>query len=171
VVKVAAGILVIGVAIVLGFGLHHDNPLSRDVVVDSLWVKKSDRIMVAYSKGRAVKTYDVALGEAPVGDKVMEGDRRTPEGHYRIFAKTTESRFHMNLGVSYPDSSDRAQAQAQGYQPGGDIKIHGLHNALWFLGRYHRLTDWTAGCIAVTNDEIEELYHAVPVGTPITIEP
>jgi hypothetical protein len=99
-VKLIAVILVVGIGVALGIGLRHPDPLPRNVVIDSLWVQKSGRVMIAYSHGRAVKKYDIALGEAPVGDKVKEGDARTPEGHYTIFAKTTESRFHMNLGVS-----------------------------------------------------------------------
>lgn len=153
----------------ISYGLRHEHPLPAGVAIDSLHIWKQQRKMVAFSAGKPVKTYNIALGSNPEGHKEVEGDGRTPEGTYVISSKSTESRFHMNLGVSYPDQSDVSNARQRGLEPGGDIKVHGLRTFLGFVGRYHTLVDWTAGCVAVTNAEIEELHRAVPVGTRIVI--
>jgi murein L,D-transpeptidase YafK len=105
------------------------------------------------------------------GAKVREGDNRTPEGRYIIDSRNAQSTFHRALHVSYPSAADRARACAEGYKPGGDIMIHGMRNGFGWLGRAHRLFDWTRGCIAVTNDEIDEIWRVVPDGTPIKIQP
>lgn len=118
-----------------------------------------------------MKTYRISLGKKPVGDKQFEGDNKTPEGLYTINDKNPHSGYHRNLGVSYPNASDRRKAAQLGKPVGGSIKIHGLPNKVPFLGRLHLLYDWTAGCMAVTNEEIEELYNAVAIGTPIEIKP
>jgi murein L,D-transpeptidase YafK len=110
------------------------------------------------------------LGFNPEGDKKWEGDGKTPEGLYRINDKNPNSHFHRNLGVSYPNENDLAEASALGKNVGKDIKIHGLGTLRRPLGKLHLWIDWTAGCIAVSNAEIEELYNAVAVGTPIFIE-
>lgn len=116
---------------------------------------------------RLVKTYRISLGKNPVGHKQHQGDGKTPEGLYYINAKNPNSQFHLNLGISYPNNEDRRNSS----DPGGDIKIHGLKNGNGFIGKFHRLLDWTNGCIAVTNEEMEELYEAVPIGTAIEINP
>ena len=113
---------------------------------------------------RALKSYDIALGFAPVGDKKVEGDGKTPEGHYRIDRRNPNSRFHLSLGISYPNRRDVAEAKAKGQQPGGDIFIHGQGTLVSRLK-----PDWTWGCIAVTNDEMEEIYSMVATGTIISI--
>lgn len=96
---------------------------------------------------------------------------RTPEGVYTIHSRNPESSFYLNLGISYPSAEDKIYAEKLGKSVGGAIKIHGLRNGSGWKGRFHRLSDWTAGCIAVTNAEMEELYRAVPLGTPIIIHP
>jgi murein L,D-transpeptidase YafK len=111
------------------------------------------------------------LGRNPVGPKLREGDKRTPEGLYAIESHNPRSSFHRALKVSYPSAADRIAAAKRGVAPGGDIMIHGIRNGLGFIGRLQRRLDWTAGCIAVTNPEIEEIYRAVPDGTPIEIRP
>lgn len=111
------------------------------------------------------------MGRSPVGDKAAEGDKRTPEGDYFVNGKNPGSGYHKNLGISYPNAEDRANANARGLSTGGDIKIHGIRNGMGFIGKFHRMFDWTAGCIAVTDEEIDELYENVKVGTPITILP
>ena len=142
-----------------------DGPLQGKV--DFLLVDKSDRTLIAYRDGKAIKTYsDVALGDAPVGHKQFEGDERTPVGRYTIDTRNPESAYHLSLRVSYPDAEDRAFAKASGRSPGGDIFIHGQPNGSP-VGRLPG--DWTDGCIALTNAEIEELYRAVDDGTPIEI--
>ena len=117
-----------------------------------------------------IKSYRVSLGRNPLGPKQQEGDKRTPEGLYRIDKRNEKSGFHRALHVSYPESRDFAAAAARGVSPGGDIMIHGLHNGLGWMGKLHRLVDWTAGCIAVTDPEIEEIWAAVPDGTPVEIK-
>jgi murein L,D-transpeptidase YafK len=105
------------------------------------------------------------------GYKQREGDGRTPEGRYAIDFKNPRSRFHLALRISYPDASDRDSARRRGVPPGGDIMIHGLPNGLGWLGKYHLWRDWTDGCIAVTNGQIEEIWASVDVGTPVEIRP
>lgn len=143
--------------------------LPQGIAIDHLVVYKSKRRMEAWSNGILIKTYRIALGGNPTGHKQHEGDRRTPEGTYIINARNPHSAFHKNLGVSYPNEADRAHAAAIGKPPGGDIKIHGLRNGRGYRGRLHLLKDWTHGCIAVTNAEIEELYTTVAEGAPIDI--
>lgn len=139
--------------------------------IDKLVVYKSERIMEAYSKGELVKRYKISIGQVPVGDKEWEGDKKTPEGHYTINDKNPNSGFHKNLGISYPNPADIAEAKRRGLSPGGAVKIHGLKNGRGFIGKFHRLLNWTAGCIAVTDEEVDELYTHVKIGTPITINP
>ena len=141
------------------------------VVADSIVVDKSDRQLTLYRRGSRVRTYFVALGQRPVGDKVRRGDMRTPEGLFRIEARNPRSRYHLALRISYPDAAHAARARALGVSPGGDIMIHGLPKRQAWVGASHRDFDWTEGCIAVTNAEIEEIWKAVPVGTPIHIKP
>lgn len=125
--------------------------------------------MHLYSQDTVVKTYTIALGFNPIGHKEVEGDGKTPEGQYYIDSKNPNSAYHLNLGISYPNEQDRERAQAMGQSAGGDIKIHGLKNGFGFIGEDHSEKDWTAGCIAVTNEEMEELYRSVSVNTPIEI--
>lgn len=144
-------------------------PLPQGTIIDKLVVYKSERKMEAYSKGKLIKTYNVALGKDPVGHKQFEGDKKTPEGVYSINDRNPRSAYHKNLGVSYPNESDKANAVKLGKSPGGDIKIHGLKNGRGYIGKFHRAKDWTNGCIAVTNDEMDELYAAVKKGAEIEI--
>ena len=118
-----------------------------------------------------MRVYYVALGTSPVGAKQFQGDRKTPEGTYTINDKNPNSAYYKNMGLSYPNDADREFARKQNKSPGGDIKIHGLAPSFAELGATHRLSDWTYGCIAVTNPEIDELYAHTPVGTPIEIRP
>ena len=127
--------------------------------------------MLAYSNGQLVKTYEISLGREPIGDKEFEGDQKTPEGIYFIDVKNANSGYHKNLGISYPDKCDVEMAKRLGKQPGGDVKIHGLGNRTGFIGKFHRWFDWTLGCIAVTDVEIDELYSAVKIGAQIEIKP
>ena len=138
---------------------------------DSLVVEKSKRQLVVYYRGEAVRTYYVALGRSPVGDKQRIGDNRTPEGVFRIEGRNPNSRYHLSLRISYPDSAHRLRAAKLGVAPGGDIMIHGLPPEQAAFGPAHRDYDWTNGCIAVTNGEIEELWRVIRDGTPIQIKP
>ena len=138
---------------------------------DYILVEKSARRLTLLRQGRPIATYPVSLGFAPLGDKQREGDGRTPEGRYQVEWKNPVSVAHLSLKVSYPDENDRAQAQAAGVEPGGDIMIHGLMNGFSWVGALHRKVDWTQGCIGVTNAEMAEIYASVDVGTPIEIRP
>jgi len=138
---------------------------------DHILIVKSTRILTLMRGNKILKTYKVALGSVPVGPKQKHGDHKTPEGNYLIDAKNSHSQFHFALHISYPKVEDRERARKMGVSPGGDIMIHGLARQFAFLGALHRQTDWTDGCIAVTNPEIEEIWKLVPVGTTVEIRP
>lgn len=131
---------------------------------DAIRVYKAARRMDLLRDGQVIRSYRVHLGDVPIGHKRQQGDQRTPEGDYRITYRNAASRFHLSLRVSYPNADDVRQARARGVDPGGDIMVHGATPP-----GYAR--DWTDGCIAVTNAEIEEIWRLVPVGTPIRIDP
>jgi len=140
-------------------------------MIDRITVAKSDRQLSVWSDGRKLKTYRIALGRNPVGAKQEEGDMKTPEGYYKIDGRNPHSDYHLALHVSYPSEGDIARAAERGVNAGFDIMIHGIRNGDGWLGGFHRLHDWTAGCIAMTDEEIEELYRVTPDGTPIEIRP
>lgn len=150
---------------------YPQGPLPASLSFDKLVLEKGRRRLTAYAKGGPVRVYLVALGENAVGHKGYEGDRRTPEGVYAINDKNPDSAYYKNMGISYPNEKDRAHARSLGRHPGGDIKIHGLAREFADIGKFHRLTDWTFGCVAVTNEEMEELFRHTPVDTPIEILP
>lgn len=167
--KLISYILLGGLAALAGYYFYPGKKLPEGTVIDRLVVHKGKRSMEAYSNGTLVKTYTIALGFDPTGHKAFEGDGRTPEGTYTINARNANSAYHKNLGVSYPNAADRAYAKALGKEPGGDIKIHGLRNGRGAIGKFHRWKDWTHGCIAVTDAEIDELFAAVKDGAVIEI--
>lgn len=141
------------------------------LVADRIVIVKSSRTMTLLNAGKVLKTYKVALGGSPTGGKERQGDEKTPEGEYKIDSRNSHSQFHLALHVSYPNAADRERARRLGVDPGGDIMIHGLPQAWAWLGAAHRQRDWTLGCIAVTNQEIEEIWQLVPVGTAVEIRP
>ena len=143
------------------------------LTVDLVLVDKSDRTLTLLSGGFPLKTFTgLQLGDAPLGPKHFEGDERTPEGRYTIDYRNPRSAYHLSLHISYPDAADRAFAAAHGRSPGGDIMIHGQPNGLPGADTGVRMPgDWTDGCIALSNAEIEALWRLVPDGTPIEIRP
>ncbi|HZE13890.1 MAG TPA: L,D-transpeptidase family protein [Chthoniobacterales bacterium] len=147
------------------------SPLPRHAVADRIVVEKAARRLTLFRNGEALKSYSVALGRAPVGAKEQEGDQRTPEGIYKVDFHKPDSDYHLALHISYPEQHDIDRAAVQGLSAGSDIMIHGLPNGRGWIGRFHRRSDWTAGCIAVADFEIEEIYRAVPDGTPIELRP
>lgn len=149
---------------------YPEERIKKDVVIDKILVLKAERQLLVYSHGTLIKSYTIALGRSPVGDKQFKGDNKTPEGIYRIHAKNPYSGWHKNLGISYPNATDRRQARLLGHSAGGDIKIHGLRNGRGFIGKFHRWKDWTYGCIALTNEEVDEIYSRTPIGTIIEIK-
>lgn len=138
---------------------------------DRIVVEKAKRRLTLYRDGVPLTTYHIALGGAPIGPKREEGDNRTPEGEYMIDRRKEDSDFHRALHISYPNEADRTQAAARGVSAGSDIMIHGQPNGFGALGAVTQRSDWTAGCIAVTDPEIEEIWRLVPDGTLIEIRP
>jgi murein L,D-transpeptidase YafK len=132
-------------------------------------VRKAKRELALLYQGRVLRSYRVALGSNPVGPKRRRGDGKTPEGLYTITGRNSSSAFHRSLRISYPDAADRARRE--GVNPGGDIMIHGLPNGQGYIGKAHRLVDWTDGCIAVTDEEIEEIWRLASNRTPVQIDP
>ncbi|MGE8293113.1 MAG: L,D-transpeptidase family protein [Sphingobacterium sp.] len=169
--KVGITVLLLSILALTVYNLYPESRLSKNAVVDRLVVYKSKRTLLAYAQGKLLKSYQISLGGQPVGAKEIEGDLKTPEGLYYINDKNQYSDYHKNLGVSYPNEKDVAHAKTLGKTAGGDIKIHGLRNGMGFIGKLQRCVDWTFGCMALTNTEIDELYRAVPIGTPIEINP
>lgn len=143
------------------------NRLSADRVL----VEKTKHRLTLYSDGEVLKQYRISLGREPVGAKFRSGDNRTPEGLYYIDYRIQDSDYHLALHISYPNESDIQRARQMGYSPGGSIMLHGLKNNDDEIAYYHGYFDWTKGCIAVNNVEIEEIWRLVPNGTPIEIRP
>ncbi len=146
-------------------------PHAQDLKADQVLVLKKERTLTLLSQGKVLQTYKVALGGSPAGGKQQQGDHKTPEGLYILDRRNPNSQFHKSIHISYPNEQDRKKARARGVSPGGDIMIHGLPNGFGRLGAMHRLHDWTDGCIAVTDREIDEIWNLVPDGTPIEIRP
>ncbi|HEU5403184.1 MAG TPA: L,D-transpeptidase family protein [Terriglobales bacterium] len=151
--------------------LHAYAKSPADVKADRLVILKSKRELQLWNRGMLLKSYRVSLGGQPVGPKQQQGDHRTPEGHYVITGRNAHSKFHRALRISYPSAEDRARTARLGVSAGGDIMIHGLPNGYGWIGRGHLAKDWTDGCIAVTDEEIEEIWKLVPDGTPVEIKP
>lgn len=139
--------------------------------VDRILIEKSTRRLMLISQGEVLKFYKIALGGNPVGPKERQGDNKTPEGTYVIDARNRDSRFHLSLRISYPNERDKKRAKELGVSPGGDIMIHGIKNGFSWVGDAHSGVDWTKGCIAVTDQEIEEIDKLAPNGTIVEIRP
>ncbi|HPM78142.1 MAG TPA: L,D-transpeptidase family protein [bacterium] len=139
--------------------------------VTHLIVFKSARRLAVMSGERELVRYPISLGRQPRGDKVCRGDNKTPEGSYVLDFRNPDSCCFRSFHVSYPDAGDAAAATERGCDPGGDIMIHGMSNGLGWLGRFHRWSDWTHGCIALTDAEMAHLWATVAEGTPIEILP
>jgi murein L,D-transpeptidase YafK len=134
-------------------------------------VEKREHSLTLLDHGKVLKKYRVAFGGDPIGAKARQGDHKTPEGMYQLDRRNAHSRFYRSIHISYPNAQDRARAHEAGVAAGGDVMIHGLPNGYGWLGSGHRARDWTDGCIAVTNAEMDEIWNAVPDGTPIEIRP
>lgn len=134
-------------------------------------VRKADRTMSLFHDNELLRTYTITLGRSPLGAKQKQSDGKTPEGSYLVDGRNNASKFHRSLHISYPNQHDREHARQGNFNPGGDIMIHGMKNGFGWLGQLHRLFDWTDGCIAVTDSEMDEVWELVPIGTPIEIIP
>jgi murein L,D-transpeptidase YafK len=146
-----------------------DPPLPQPAVADKVVVLKSYRRLMLMKGDEVLKTYIVSLGGDPVGPKIRQGDNKTPEGHYVLDRHNQHSQYHRSIHISYPNADDLVRARRLGVPPGGELYIHGLPNG--FHGHSEALGDWTEGCIAVTNAEMDEIWRAVADGTPIEIKP
>ncbi|MGD1973872.1 MAG: L,D-transpeptidase family protein [Desulfobacterales bacterium] len=143
----------------------------RTEPADKVLIEKKARRLTLLSMGEVIKTYKIAIGVNPIGAKEKRGDNKTPEGTYIIDSRNSESDYHLSLNISYPNEKDKMRAKALGVSPGGDIMIHGIKNGYMWVGASHTEFDWTNGCIAVTNEEMEEIYRLVPNGTVVEIRP
>jgi murein L,D-transpeptidase YafK len=171
-IVVASVALVAVFALALYFYAHHNwHPLHAGTAIDRIVVQKSAKKLSIFRDGNQIKRYRIALGGNPVGAKQEEGDMKTPEGIYKIDSRNAQSSFHLALHISYPSDEDNKRAAARGVSAGSDIMIHGIQNGRGWIGTFHRWKDWTAGCIALTDEEIEELWRVTPDGTTIEIRP
>jgi L,D-peptidoglycan transpeptidase YkuD (ErfK/YbiS/YcfS/YnhG family) len=143
----------------------------RTEPADKVLIEKKERGLTLLSKSEVIKTYKIALGGDPVGPKERQGDNKTPEGTYIIDSRNRDSGYHLSLHISYPNEKDKMRAKDLGVSAGGDIMIHGIKNGLAWIGGSHAEVDWTKGCIAVTDEEMEEIYKLVPNGTIVEIRP
>jgi len=138
---------------------------------DKILIEKNERRLTLISRGEVLKTYKIALGGNPNGPKERQGDNKTPEGTYVIDSRNKDSRYHLSLHISYPNEKDKQRAKELGVSPGGDIMIHGIKKGFSWVGDFHTEVDWTKGCIAVTDEEIEEIEKLAPNGTIVEIRP
>jgi murein L,D-transpeptidase YafK len=144
---------------------------NASVGADRVIVYKRVRKLVLLSQGKELRSYKVALGSEPVGPKTRQGDHRTPEGLYLPDSRNPNSHYYKALHISYPNAKDRAAAKKLGVRPGGDIMLHGLPKEYAWVGKAQAQHDWTDGCVAVSDEEMDEIWKLVRVGTPIEIKP
>jgi murein L,D-transpeptidase YafK len=164
-----ASVLVL--AAIAAWALWPGTVLPAGARADLVVVDKSERRLELYSGKVLLKSYSISLGRHPTGPKRQQGDGKTPEGEYRIDYRKPDSSFHKALHISYPSPTDSAEARRRGADPGGMVMVHGMRNGLGWLGRTHLALDWTNGCVAVTDREIDEIWRAVPDGTRIVLRP
>lgn len=164
-------LMVIGALSVSALAVAKDaaKTMPANVTIDKIYVDKSERLLKLLSGDKVIKTYHVALGDSPVGHKQQQGDERTPTGHYILDYKNENSIAHRSIHISYPNTTDKARAKELGVSPGGDIMIHGQMNGFSHLAWFNQQRDWTDGCIAVTNAEMDEIMAVYKVGIPIEI--
>jgi murein L,D-transpeptidase YafK len=166
-IRILTGLAVLVLCVV---GLAQRAATSKDHA-DRVVVLKKQHTLQLLSQGKVIKTYKVALGGDPVGPKTRQGDHKTPEGVYVLNFRNAHSQFYKSMHISYPNEHDQAEARRRGVSPGGDVFVHGLPNGYGAIGAAHRLKDWTDGCIAVTDEEMDEIWGSVSDGTPIEIKP
>jgi murein L,D-transpeptidase YafK len=159
------------IAGVSAWNLWPDTPLPPGTKADLVVVHKAARRLELYRGNELLKAYQVSLGRHPIGSKTQQGDGRTPQGDYRLDYRNPTSSFHKSLHISYPERADIASAQSRNVDPGGLVMVHGMRNGFGWIGRLHRAIDWTDGCVAVTNNEIDEIWDVVPDGTKILLDP
>ncbi|PYK12961.1 MAG: hypothetical protein DME65_03000 [Verrucomicrobia bacterium] len=169
---VASAVLIAVCMLAIYFYAHHNwQPLPMGTAIDRIVVEKSEKRLSIFRDGNQIKRYRIALGRNPIGAKQEEGDMKTPEGIYKVDGRNAQSNFHLALHISYPSDDDSRRAAVRGVSAGFDIMIHGIQNGRGWIGAFHRWKNWTAGCIAMTDEEIEELWRVTPDGTTIEIRP
>lgn len=171
IVVTAAALVAVGILGLYFYAHHNWHPLRAGTTIDRIVVAKSAKRLSIFRNGKQIKSYRIALGRNPIGAKQAEGDMKTPEGIYKIDGRNAQSSFHLALHISYPSDEDNKRAAARGVSAGSDIMIHGIQNGRGWIGAFHRWKDWTAGCIALTDEEVEELWRVTPDGTTIEIHP
>jgi murein L,D-transpeptidase YafK len=164
----ALGLLLAGLET---WNLWPTSALPPDARADFVVVHKASRRLELYQHGALLKSYSVSLGRHPEGPKRQQSDGRTPEGQYVLDYRKRDSSFYRAIHISYPAPADLAAARARGVEPGGLVMVHGMKNGLGWLGRLHSAFDWTDGCVAVTDREMDEIWRAVPDGTKIVLKP
>lgn len=165
-------LLILISALLLFIDLYLPSILAKSLPnADKVIVNKSERKLYLMNKISIIKSYNIGLGKNPVGPKQREGDSKTPEGNYILDYRNPESSYHLSLHISYPNKNDIDRADSNGYSPGGDIMIHGKPNYLGWLPFVYDNTDWTDGCVAVGNIDIEEIWNSVDDSTQIEILP
>jgi murein L,D-transpeptidase YafK len=169
--RVLRSLFACGAVPILLIGLHGTGWPQPAPKADSILILKKDHVLELLSDGKVIRSYKVALGTGGLAAKQRQGDGRTPEGRYIIDSRNEHSAYYESLHISYPNAEDRKRAERLGVAAGGDIMIHGLPNGRGWLGSAHRLYDWTEGCIAVTDNEMDEIWRLVPIGTPVEIQP
>ena len=169
--KIITGVTAIILSVAVFFPVQAETPRGGGLKADRVVVDKSERRLLLLRNGKIIRSFRVALGRNPVGPKTREGDGRTPEGRYVLDWRNNQSRFYRSIHVSYPNPSDRQRAQQAGAPPGGAIMIHGLPNGRGSIGADHARWDWTDGCIAVTNAEMDEIWARIDNGVAIEIRP
>jgi murein L,D-transpeptidase YafK len=170
--KAVTVLMLIILATIIGLATYYffpESKLPKGCKADKILVEKSNRKMHVYSEGKKLKTYTISLGFSPNGRKRFEGDGKTPEGVYYINRKNSRSIAHKSLGISYPDMIDKQYATKRRKSAGGHIMIHGLMNGFGYMGKFHRFIDWTGGCIAITNSEMDDLFRHIEVGCKLEI--
>ena len=171
IVVTAAALVAVGILGLYFYAHHNWHPLRAGTTIDRIVVAKSAKRLSIFRNGKQIKSYRIALGRNPIGAKQAEGDMKTPEGIYKIDGRNAQSSFHLALHISYPSDEDNKRAAARGVSAGSDIMIHGIQNGRGWIGAFHRWKDWTAGCIALTDEEVEELWRVTPDRTMIEIRP
>ena len=160
-----------GLSVCLLYAVDIAQSASNPVHADKVVVLKKERTLQLLDRGKVIRTYKIALGRNPVGPKAQQGDHKTPEGTYLLDSRNMHSKFYKSIHISYPNDQNREEARRNHVSPGGDIFVHGLPNGYKWVGAGHRLKDWTDGCIAVTDEEMDEIWRAVADRTQIEIRP
>lgn len=140
-------------------------------VADKVLVQKGARKLHLLQNNKVFRSFDIALGLVPEGDKEEEGDFKTPEGKYYLDLRNPNSDYFLSIRISYPNAEDVREASSRGVSAGGQIMIHGQPNVPTYSEAYYKLEDWTNGCIAVSNSDMIDIWLMTPNNVPIEIEP